>query len=317
PHFQAFFILFRMVFFVLRADQMDEVVEALEKCYRCERKGPGWKDVRATKRWNFLAYVILAIIWLTAVIPFILITISTPFWIASQTLPFHVAYPFQLQDPTKHPITHSIIFASQAITVGYLMSWLVFAEALCMFIFIDLACTLTVLSIELRNLHEFCDGDEVLLAREVKRLTRAHQQIILISERLNDIFNGPLIIQLMVNFVQISLSVFETLAFRDNPKVAIAYLMVMIMALGHLSCWSKIGDILSEESLDVSVAAYEAYNPSLGSRSIHRHLGFIMQRAQEPLIMRARPFANFNLRNYMAVLKQCYTILTLLMQTLE
>lgn len=65
--------------------------------------------------------------------------------------------------------------------------------------------------------------------------------------------------------------------------------------------WSKVGDIMSRESLDIAQAAYEAYDPSLGCKEIHRDLCFIIKRAQSPMQMQASPFPPFNLINYAAV----------------
>jgi len=122
-----------------------------------------------------------------------------------------------------------------------------------------------------------------------------------LSEHCNDIFNKAFIMQMLVNFVLVSLSLFEVLAARKDPQVAVEYLVVMLMTLGHLSFWSKFGDMFSEESEQVAFAAYEAYDPTVGSKRIHRHFIFFIQRAQQPLAMSASPFPPFNLENYMFV----------------
>lgn len=144
--------------------------------------------------------------------------------------------------------------------------------------------------------------------------------------------------QMLINFLLVSLSLFEVLAAKKNPQVAVEYMIIMLMTLGHLSFWSKFGDMFSKESEQVALAVYEAYDPNVGSKSIHRQFCFFIQRAQKPLIMKASPFPPFNLENYMFVsthskllsvlncnfnnfplqiLKQCYSILTILANTLE
>lgn len=102
-------------------------------------------------------------------------------------------------------------------------------------------------------------------------------------------------VQMVVNFLLVSLSAFEVLVARKNPKVVVEYLVIMAMTLGHLSWWSTFGDILSQESLEVATAAYEAYDPRLGSRRTHRDFALIIMRAQKPLIIRGSPFPPFNL----------------------
>ncbi|XP_037719522.1 odorant receptor 65a-like [Drosophila subpulchrella] len=311
------FIVFRLAFFAQYGDDVDMVINALEDFHHRTIKGPGSKEVQTTKRLHFLLFMALLVIWLTFLVLFIFIKISTPFWMESQILPFHVAWPFHLHDPTKHPITHAIIFVSQSTTMLYYLIWLGFVENMGVSIFFELTSSLRVLSIELRNLAAFCQGDENLLTAELHRLTKFHQQIILLSEHCNDIFNKAFIMQMMVNFVLVSLSLFEVLAARKDPQVAAEYLVVMLMTLGHLSFWSKFGDMFSEESEQVAFAAYEAYDPTVGSKSIHRHFIFFIQRAQQPLTMSASPFPPFNLKNYMFILKQCYSILTVLTNTLD
>ncbi|KAH8364772.1 hypothetical protein KR084_011382, partial [Drosophila pseudotakahashii] len=311
------FICFRLVFFAQYADDVDMVINALEDIHHRTIRGPGSKEVQATKRLHFLLFMALLVIWLTFLVLFILIKMSTPFWIESQILPFHVVWPFYLHDPTEHPIAHAIIFVAQSTTMLYFLIWLGFVENLCVSIFFELTSALRVLCIELRNLQELCQGDENRLVLELHRLTKFHQEIILLSDRCNQIFNMAFIMQMLVNFLLISLSLFEVLAARKDPQVAAEYLVVMLMTLGHLSFWSKFGDMFSEESEQVALAAYEAYDPTVGSKNIHRHFLFFIHRAQKPLFMSASPFPPFNLANNMFILKQCYSILTLLTNTLD
>ncbi|KAI8040779.1 hypothetical protein M5D96_006722 [Drosophila gunungcola] len=258
------FIFFRLIFFAQYANDVDAVIDALEDIHHCETKGPGRKEVQATKRLHFLLFMALIIAWFTFLISFVLIKISTPFWMESVTLPFHVAWPCHLHDPSKHPIAYCLIFVSQSTTLTYFLVWLGAVENMAVSIFFELTSSLRVLCIELRNLQEHCHGDESLLERELHRLTKFHQRIILLSDHW------------------------------------------------HLSFWSKFGDMLSEESAEVAEAVYEAYDPTVGSINIHQHFRFFILRAQKPLIMRASPFPPFNL-----ILKQCYSILTVLSGTLE
>ncbi|EDV51139.1 odorant receptor 65a [Drosophila erecta] len=311
------FICFRLVFLAQYADEVDAIIDALEDIYHWSVKGPGSREVQETKRLHFLLFMALVVTWFTILILFILLKISTPFWIESQILPFHVAWPFQLHDPTKHPVAHFIIYVAQSTNVLYFMIWLGVAENMGVSIFFELTSALRVLCIELRNLQKLCLGDEDMLSRELCRMINFHQQIILLTERCNHIFNGAFIMQMLINFLLVSLSLFEVLAAKKDPQVAAEYMVIMLMTLGHLSFWSKFGDMFSEESKQVALAVYEAYDPNVGSKSIHRQFCFFIQRAQKPLVMSAAPFPPFNLENYMLILKQCYSILTVLANTLE
>ncbi|XP_043062971.1 putative odorant receptor 65c [Drosophila yakuba] len=107
--------------------------------------------------------------------------------------------------------------------------------------------------------------------------------------------------QMGVNLFLVSLSVLEVMEARKEPKVVVQFAILMLLALGHLSMWSFFGDLLSQKSLKISEAAYEAYDPTKGSKDIYRDLCLIIRRGQEPLIMRASPFPPFNFINYSAV----------------
>ncbi|XP_033252284.1 putative odorant receptor 65c [Drosophila miranda] len=276
----------------------------------------------------------MQIIWAVSMVVFVLLLVTTPLW-TQQDLPLHVSYPFHLHDSSKHPVTHILIYISHSWSILYFLTGLVSTE-LSISIYSQLTTGLTVLCVELRQLHQICDGDEDLLRWEINRLVKSHQKIISLVDRSNEVFHGPLIMQMIVNFLLVSLSVFEAMMARHDPKVAGQFILLMILALGHLSMWTKFGDMMSQESLEVAEAAYDAYDPSVGSKKIDGNIRLIMLRAQEPLIMRATPFPTFNMINYKAVslmeehlngsteciffffiLNQCYGILTLLLNTLD
>ncbi|XP_022223031.2 odorant receptor 65a-like [Drosophila obscura] len=312
----TFFIYFKVVFFLLYADDVDELIDGLEECYRSERKGSAAAGVRSAKRLHYLIIVGMQIIWMVSMVVFIVLLISTPIW-TQQDLPFHAAYPYHLHDPSRHPRTHILIYISQCFDILYFLMWLTFTECMSVSIYSQLTAALSVLCVELRHLQQFCDGDEDLMRWEIHRLVRFHQKIISLIDRSNEIFHGPLIMQMIVNFLLVSLSVFEAMMARHDPKVAGEFIVLMLMALGHLSMWTKFGDMMSQESLDVAEAAYEAYDANVGTKRIYWNIRFIIMRAQTPLIMRATPFPIFNMANYKAILNQCYGILTLLLNTLD
>lgn len=166
------------MFFGMYADDIDQVVDALEESHHRQPIGPAAEEVRATKRLYFLVLSALLVLWTTFIIAFCVIKISTPFWMESQMLPFHVVWPYQLHDPSKHFISHVIIYFFQGTTLAYLLIWLCFEENMTVSIFFEMASALRVLCIELRSLQEYCKGNEILLARELRRLTRFHQRII-------------------------------------------------------------------------------------------------------------------------------------------
>ncbi|XP_037719525.1 putative odorant receptor 65b [Drosophila subpulchrella] len=310
------YIIFKMFYFLWYGDALDEVVNDLETFHPWAQKGPFTVDYRTGKRWYFLMSFVVSTSWALFLVIFLGLLITSPMWVQQQNLPFHVAFPFQWHDRSTHPITHAIIYLFQCYFGTYCLTWLLCMEGLSVCIYLELTFAIEVLCLELRYLHQRCDGNEQLRL-ETNRLVRFHQKIVEILNRINDVFHGTLIMQMCVNFSLVSLSVLEAMEARKDPKVVAQFAVLMLLALGHLSMWSYFGDLLSQTSLKVSEAAYEAYDPTKGSKEVYRDLCLIIRRAQNPLIMRASPFPSFNFINYTAILNQCFGILTFLLNTLD
>ncbi|XP_039486920.1 putative odorant receptor 65c [Drosophila santomea] len=311
-----FFIAFKIFYFQWYGDGLDEVVETLDRLHPWAQKGPGAVDYRTGKRWYFLLAFVVISSWMGFLCIFLLLLITSPMWIHQQILPLHAAFPFQWHDKSIHPISHAIIYLFQSWCAVYTLTWLVCIEGLSVSIYVELTFAIEVLCLELRNLHRRCHGYEELRL-ETNRLIMFHQKIVNILDRINNVFHGTLIMQMGVNLFLVSLSVLEVMEARKEPKVVVQFAILMLLALGHLSMWSFFGDLLSQKSLKISEAAYEAYEPTKGSKDIYRDLCLIIRRGQEPLIMRASPFPPFNFINYSAILNQCYLILTFMLKTLN
>ncbi|EDV51141.1 putative odorant receptor 65c [Drosophila erecta] len=312
----VFFIVFKLYYFHWYGDELDGVVETVEAFHPWAQKGPGAVDYRTSKRWYLVLAFLLASSWMAFLCIFLLLLITAPMWVHQQILPLHAAFPFQWHERSIYPTSHAIIYLFQSWSATYFLIWLVCIEGLSVSIYLELTFAIEVLCLELRHLHRRCHGYEQLRL-ETNRLVKFHQKIVEILDRTNNVFHGTLIMQMGVNFSLVSLSVLEAMEARKDPKVVAQFAILMLLALGHLSMWSYFGDMLSQKSLKISEAAYEAYDPSRGSREVYRDLCLIIRRGQQPLIMRASPFPSFNLINYSAILNQCYGILTFLLKTLD
>ncbi|XP_020798771.1 putative odorant receptor 65c [Drosophila serrata] len=313
----AFFIYFKLVYFHWYADGLDEVIDDLEACRHWLREGPGSAEARSVRHWHFLVMFLLLVVWSFFMGMFVILLDTSPLWVAQQSLPFHTIYPFEWHIKSKHPIAHALSYVTQVLVLSYILIWLLVIESLSLSIYFEITSAIKVLCIGLRHLPEKCHGDSKLLNREVIRLVGFHRKIISILDRTNEVFHGTLKMQVIVNLFLVTLSVFQALVARKDPKVALQFGVLMLLALGHLSMWSKFGDLVSHESLDIAQAAYEAYDPCSGCDRVNRDLCFIIQKAQYPMQMRASPFPAFNLINYSAILHQCYSILTLLLNTMD
>ncbi|XP_033250917.1 odorant receptor 65a-like isoform X2 [Drosophila miranda] len=105
----SFFIYFKYIYFLLYADNVDEVIDGLEECYRWERAGPAAAGVRSAKRLHYLIVIGMQIIW---------------------ELPFHAAHSFYLHDPLRHPRIHILIYLSQSFDILYYLTWLTVTECM-------------------------------------------------------------------------------------------------------------------------------------------------------------------------------------------
>ncbi|XP_016955339.1 putative odorant receptor 65b [Drosophila biarmipes] len=312
----AFYIIFKIFYFNWYGDGLNEVINDLEALHPWALEGPGAVDFRPGKRWYFVMAFCLSSSWGLFLCIFLVLLITSPMWVQNQNLPFHAAFPFQWHDRSTHPVTHAIIYLFQSFLGTYTLTWLLCVEGISVCIYGELTFAIEVLCLELRNLHRrFHDNEQLRL--EMIRLVRFHQKIVEILDRTNEVFHGTLIMQMAVNFSLVSLSVLEAMEARKDPKVVAQFGVLMLLALGHLSMWSLCGDMLSQTSLKISEAAYDAYDPTKGSKENYRLLCLIIRRAQDPLIMRASPFPPFNLINYTAILNQCFGILTFLLNTLD
>ncbi|XP_020798769.1 putative odorant receptor 65c [Drosophila serrata] len=312
------FIFFKVVYFFWYADGLDEVIDALDALgHHWLKEGPGSEEARKTRHWHFTLVVLLLTTWSFFMAVFLILVITSPLWVVQQNLPIHAKFPLDLQNKFKHPKTNVLCYLYQILVIPYCLVWLVWMEGLSVSIYWEITCAIKVLCIELRYLSKRCHGDGQLLRREVNRLIGLHQHILNILKRTNEVFTGTLKMQVIVNFFLVSLSVFEALIARKDPKVALQFGVLMLLALGHLSLWSTFGDIMSHESLNIAQAVYEAYDPHSGCKEVARDLCFMISRAQLPMQMVASPFPAFNLINYTAILNQCYSILTLLLNTLD
>ncbi|XP_016956060.1 putative odorant receptor 65c [Drosophila biarmipes] len=311
-----FYITFKIFYFLRYGDALDEVVNDLEAFHPWAQQGPHAVDYRSGKRWYFVLAFFVSTSWALFLVIFLGLLVTSPMWVQNQNLPFHAAFPFQWHDRSTHPITHAIIYLFQCYFAAYALTWLLCMEGLSISIYVEITFAIEVLCLELLSLHRRCDGNEQLRL-ETNRLVRLHQKVVEILDRINDVFHGTLIMQMGVNFSLVSLSVLEAMEARKDPKVVAQFAVLMLLALGHLSMWSLFGDLLSQTSLKVSEAAYEAYDPTKGSKEVYRDLCLIIRRAQDPLIMRASPFPSFNFINYTAILNECFGILTFLLNTLD
>lgn len=285
---------------------MDEIIDGLDEMH-CEAKSGGAIEaaIRTEQRRIFIIESSLGVAWHVMIATFTFLALSQPAW-TSQSLPFHVVFPFQWHDPINHPVTHAIIYIWQIVVVIYHILCVLYTDLYSSHSFIQLATNLKILCMELQALSTTCEGDDRKFRRELGRLVTFHQRIIALVDRTNEVFYWPLIMQLFTAFSFISLSTFEALVARRDPFVASRFICFMVLSFCHLSYWCMAGDLVTQQSQQVAFAAYDIYEWSPCIPELQRDIKFMMQRAQEPMCMAPSPFPAFNLLSNMAVSRWIY-----------
>ncbi|KAH8406772.1 hypothetical protein KR222_000015, partial [Zaprionus bogoriensis] len=313
----SFYIFFKWHYFYFFADEADEIIDELDQLF-CESKcGPAEHAIRMEQRHSFLLESFLCLAWHFFIFVFIVLTISQPAW-TTQALPFHAWFPFEWHNPAKHPIAHLMLYFWQSYFTVYNMVCIIYIDLFSAHSFLQLASNLKILCLEFQALAQSSDVEDARKFRfELGRLIAGHQRMIALVERTNVVFYAPLLMQLFAAFQTISLSTLSALVARHEPFIALRFIVFMILSFVHLAYWCVSGDVVTQQSQQVAFEAYELYAGSPGIPELQRDIKLIMQRAQEPLCMGPSPFPPFNLLSNMAIVKQCYSILTFLLEYLD
>ncbi|XP_017844732.1 putative odorant receptor 65c [Drosophila busckii] len=272
-------------------------------------------DVRQTQRWYFLLQSFIIVFWHIGCGSFAILALTQPVF-TKQALPFHAWLPMDLHNPEKHPIAHALVYAWQVMSLSYNLCICVYVDLQSTFCYPEVAVNLKILCIELNAFARECQHDEQRFRREFRRLAAFHQRMMRNVTSINDVYYWPMIGQMVFVFVMISLTAFIALANKGDPNTY-KFIVFMILSLAYLTFICALGDMVTQQSQEVAMAAYDIYEHAPNSKEVQLDIGFMMYRAQEPLQIGAPPFPPFNLISNMAVLKQCYAILTVLLETLD
>lgn len=312
----TFYLIVKWHYLHFNADNVDEVLNDVDECHRELKNDRAVKEIRAEQRYFFLVESTLTMCWIVGVFCFNTLAMLQPVW-TNQKLPFHAVYPFEWHDPEKHPYTHVIVYIWQCLVLNYNLFNVLFFDVLSAHIFTQLGCNLKILCMELQALSKLNRENEQLFRQELYKLIKFHQRIIDLVERTNKTFSSPMIMQLIAAFLLISCSTFVSLVVRHDLSMAFRFIIFMILSFLHLSYWCFAGDMVTQQSQKVALAAFDVYEWSPYNPEIQRDIMFIIQRAQLPMSMAGSPFPPLNLMSYMGILKQCYSILTVLLESLD
>ncbi|XP_043866189.1 putative odorant receptor 65b [Drosophila mojavensis] len=309
----CFYLIFKWHYFYFRADDVDEIINDLDECHCMAVSGAAAPIIRNEQRRFFLIESSLTLAWHVANVVFIVLATSQPLW-TDQKLPFNAVYPFEWHDPEKHPIAHAIIYIWQFYFLAYNMACVMYCDVFSSHLFAQLAINLKILCIELDTFARW-----IGLVRYISRSFRTDLDYFVNRNvnRTNEVFYAPLTMQMLTEILLITLSTFETLAARQDLRVAGSFIIFMLLTFCHCAYFCYFGDMVTEHSKQVAQSAYGAYEWSPNSRILRRDLLFMISRAQQPLSVTPSPFPPFNRITFMSVIKQCYRILTLLMESMD
>ncbi|ALC45864.1 Or65a, partial [Drosophila busckii] len=309
------YILAKITFFHFRGTELNKLLEELDMLH-CELKtAHGHVAAYEQRLWFFNFESALVILWHCGLALFSILFITLPLW-TQQNLPFHAVVPFELHDPIKHPWGHVCIFLWQGCSFVYNVTAILEIDTITSHIFPQLAVNLRVLCIELNSFAPELQNNTQRFQAELKRLIQFHQRLISHVNRTNKVLYVPQIAQITSGFLQICLSAFVSLAVKNNPAVY-KFILFLVLSLGYVSYWCALGNMVTSQSMEVAAAAWGTVEYAPFSREIQRNIAFMLQRAQIPLLIQAPPFPPINRASNMYLFKQSYSILTVLLNTLD
>ncbi|KAJ8686507.1 hypothetical protein QAD02_022301, partial [Eretmocerus hayati] len=133
---------------------------------------------------------------------------------------------------------------------------------------------------------------------EIAHLVRKHQMEIRTSRKLEIIFNGCSVQQLMVSCVIICIIGFKLIiALSEGGSEFLVYIAFMFVALLQIFLYCKPGDELISQSIAVADATYQSLWRRLDVELV-RKVSMMILRSQRPLKMTAGSFLVLSMPNF-------------------
>ncbi|SPP74001.1 odorant receptor 47b [Drosophila guanche] len=232
-------------------------------------------------------------------------------------LPYHVLMPFDWHRHDLHPWAHWVVYVWLSLSSHHNLFTILHVEMVGFCTVIQTALNLKLLGIELRKLGDLKSLSDYQFHIEFRRVIRYHQHIINLVDKVNRAFYAPFIAQMMASFAMISITTFETMvAAKTDPRMALKFVIFTMIVFLQLSSWCTAGSYVLHLSTEIAQEVFAISDWHTKSVQIQRDLGFIILRAQKPLVFVAEPFMPYTLGTYMIVLKQCYTLLAVLRESM-
>ncbi|KAH8372908.1 hypothetical protein KR009_007879 [Drosophila setifemur] len=320
----------------LRCNDIDEIIWDFEYYNRVLRPHNDDEEILTWQRFCYLAESGLFINCFFMVNIFSAAICLQPL-MGEEKLPFHCIWPFHWHRADLHPKMYWFLYVWMSVTSHFNLMSILQVDMVGISTFFQTVLNLKLLCIEIRKLGDMRAANDAQFHAEFCRVVRYHQHIIKLVGRANSAFNGAFNAQILASFAMISISTFETMvSVSVDPKMAVKFALLMVVAFVQLSTWCIAGTLVYTQSLEVAQAAFDMKGWHTKAPEIQRDIGFVIMRAQKPLMYVAKPFLPFTLGTYMLVrrshlkadlfhhavqyldqvLKNCYRLLALLQESM-
>ncbi|EDW02402.1 odorant receptor 47b [Drosophila grimshawi] len=312
----------KLYYIHFRANEIDDVIEDFqyyEKIFKADHSlGKADNDEnKEILRWQRICYLVelVMIIQFTVYLCFFNVAICMHPLISDRELPYHAVMPFGWQHPDQHPYMHALTYIWQTATGQFNLMAICHIDLFGSHTFMHTALNLKILCIEMKKLGKLQLSD-THFHEQLCKIIQFHQHIIHTIQNNSRVFHGTFITQMIASFALISISMFETMAAADNPKVAAKFVLLMFITFIQLSYWCVVGTLVYSQSVNVAQAAFELNDWHTKSIGIQRIILFMIMRSQKPLIYAAKPFPPFTMATYSIILQQCYRMLAVLREAM-
>ncbi|XP_035728386.1 odorant receptor 13a-like [Vespa mandarinia] len=151
-----------------------------------------------------------------------------------------------------------------------------------------------------------------------KGLVIQHQMLIKYSKDLNHVFTFITLGQVLIFSILICLVGYEIFIAEAAPIRRAVFIFYIIGTMTQLMMFTYSCNILTEESMNIAVAAYSSSWTSMPINKIgkllRKGLFIIIIRAQKPCVLSAGGFFSVSLETYTAVISTAMSYFTLLRQ---
>nr|UVB79127.1 odorant receptor 33 [Heortia vitessoides] len=228
-------------------------------------------------------------------------------------LPFPSLFPF---DPFKNWLLYITVYIFQVYGVmGFVYAYMgaeFLMGAFCLHLIVEFTLLredlLLIKPKEGGKSEDFCDD-------EIKKFVKRHQDLIMLCNQLDDVFNGINFTALLSVTTIICLFAFSAKVSHDMLNIFINCLSVFGILM-YLFIMCLYSELLANEAVGVAESAYSNLWYNCGTR-YHQKTQFIIMRSQKICCFTCLKFTPISLNTFSRVLSSTWSFLSLIMSVLD